>query len=137
MQCTCPGHDVKLHPSSAVRNQQRPCAGPKPGQRRKVCQMGGDTLAVTFQDDRNPQIHDTSDIVAQLLQDVTMWSRYICTGQTGQTDREVGGENLGHIRVNATQVVLHASLPTFSSSSFKMLMVRSRPTDLNCGGWVT
>ena len=28
----CPGHDVKLHPSSATGNQQSPCAGPKPGQ---------------------------------------------------------------------------------------------------------
>ena len=46
-----PGHDATLHPSSATGNQQRLCAGPKPGQRRKVCQMGGDTLAVKDQDD--------------------------------------------------------------------------------------
>jgi hypothetical protein len=47
----CSGHDVKLHPSSATGNQQHPCAGPKPGQREKVCQMGDDTLAVKDQDD--------------------------------------------------------------------------------------
>jgi len=40
-----------LSPDSATGNQQHPCAGPKPGQRRKVCQIGGDTLAVKDQDD--------------------------------------------------------------------------------------
>ena len=103
----CPGHDVTLHPSSATGNQQRPCVGPKPGQRRNVCQMGGDTLAVKVQDDRNPQKprHKWhSGPVASRCHDVEQ----TCTGQSGQTDRGVGGESLGHIRVNATQVVLHA-----------------------------
>src|ERR1043165_6023211 len=76
-----PGHDVKLHPSSATGNQQSLCAGPKPGQNEEGLSDGW-----RYTDRKNQTIeirknHDTSDMAAQMLQGVMMWCRHAQVGQ--------------------------------------------------------
>jgi hypothetical protein len=59
--------------------------------------------------------HDTSDIAAQLLQDVMMWSRHAQVGQDRSVER-VGGESMGHITGLSHWLSFHAFFLTFSSS---------------------